>query len=78
MTAEGIAATLTGQRDGYARLDAAALAANYAEDCVIESPIPERHVDLRRRDGLVATLSGLTVAQATGLSAHWAVRRSTR
>ena len=44
ITTEGIAATLARQQDGYLRLDAAALAANYAEDCVLESMIAGHHV----------------------------------
>ena len=44
ITTDGIAATLARHQDGYLRLDAAALAANYAEDCVLESMIAGRHV----------------------------------
>jgi predicted ester cyclase len=44
MTTEGITAVFARLQDGYARLDAAALAANYAEDCVVESPTAGVHV----------------------------------
>ena len=44
ITTEGIAATLARHKDAYDRLDAAALAANYAEDCVVESMFAGHHV----------------------------------
>jgi steroid delta-isomerase-like uncharacterized protein len=44
MTSESIAAASSRLRDGYARLDPAALAANYALNCVVESPVAGRHV----------------------------------
>jgi steroid delta-isomerase-like uncharacterized protein len=44
ITAEGIAAVFARLQDGYARLDAAALSENYAEDCVVESLIAGRLV----------------------------------
>jgi steroid delta-isomerase-like uncharacterized protein len=44
ITTEGIAAALARHHDGYIRLDPAALAADYAEDCVVESMIAGRHV----------------------------------
>jgi predicted ester cyclase len=39
MPTDEIAAVFGRLADGFARLDAAALAANYAKDCVVESPI---------------------------------------
>lgn len=35
---------LTRVQDGYSSLDAAVIASNYAEDCVVESPVAGRHV----------------------------------
>jgi hypothetical protein len=43
-TADGIAAVFARLQDGYARLDPAALAALYAQECVVESQIAGRHV----------------------------------
>lgn len=43
MLVEEIRAILARRQDGYARHDAAALARDYAEDCVVESPIAGRH-----------------------------------
>ena len=39
MTTKQIKAFFARREEDMARLDAAALAANYAEDCVVESPI---------------------------------------
>ena len=44
MTTEGMAAVFARLQDGYARLDPAALAALYADDCVVESQVAGRHV----------------------------------
>ena len=44
MTTEGIAAVVARLHDGYGRNNLAALAALYADDCVIESQIAGRHV----------------------------------
>jgi steroid delta-isomerase-like uncharacterized protein len=44
ISTEGIAAILARLRDAYGRRDAAALAENYAEDCVVESMVAGRHV----------------------------------
>jgi steroid delta-isomerase-like uncharacterized protein len=44
ISTEGIAATLARLRDAYDRRDAAAVAENYAEDCVVESMVAGRHV----------------------------------
>ena len=44
MTTEEIAAVFARLRDGYKRMDAAALAANYALNCVVESPIAGLYV----------------------------------
>ncbi len=44
MTPEEIRVVFARHQDGYARHDAAALASNYAENCVVDSPIAGRHV----------------------------------
>jgi steroid delta-isomerase-like uncharacterized protein len=44
MTTEEIAAVIARHHDAYMRRDAAALAANYADDCVVDSPIVGVHV----------------------------------
>lgn len=44
MAAGGIKAVFDRMKDGYARRDAAALAADYSDDCVVESPIAGMHV----------------------------------
>jgi len=44
MTAEGIAAVFAQLRDGITRRDPAAVAALYAQECVVESPMAGRHV----------------------------------
>ncbi|HEY7449567.1 MAG TPA: SpoIIE family protein phosphatase [Vicinamibacterales bacterium] len=44
VVAEGIKAVFARMQEGYARRDAAGIAADYAEDCVVESPIAGVHV----------------------------------
>jgi predicted ester cyclase len=44
VAAEGIKAVFARMQDGYARRDAAALSADYSEDCVVESPIAGVHI----------------------------------
>ena len=44
VVAEGIKAVFARMQEGYARRDAAVIAADYAEDCVVESPIAGVHV----------------------------------
>jgi predicted ester cyclase/serine/threonine protein phosphatase PrpC len=53
VTTEGITAVFARLQDGYARLDAAALAANYAEDCVVESPTAGVHVGRVAVEGVI-------------------------
>jgi len=56
ITPEGIAATLARHLDGYLRLDPAALAADYSEDCVVESMIAGRHVGRLAVERILRTL----------------------
>lgn len=44
MISDGIAQTLARMKDAYALLDAAALAANYADECVVQSPVAGLHI----------------------------------
>jgi steroid delta-isomerase-like uncharacterized protein len=56
ITAEGIAATLARHQDSFLRRDAAALAADYAEDCVVESMIAGHHVGRDAAERVFRTL----------------------
>jgi sigma-B regulation protein RsbU (phosphoserine phosphatase) len=65
--ADGIRAVFARMRDGYARRDAAALAVDYAAECVVESPIAGRHV------GPQAVESGLRAVFSAfpDIHVHW-------
>ena len=43
LSTDEIAAVMAGLQAGYAKRDPAAIAANYAEDCVVDSPVAGVH-----------------------------------